>query len=110
MYVISKHRKLYIEITCLLFEELFVHTVLSKLADYKKFKAKLGQSPILTAHAYKMAWDIPALELLVGVMLVFSKSRLVALYASFFLNEIKIPENKNYLLRDKCRGSRKPGR
>jgi uncharacterized membrane protein YphA (DoxX/SURF4 family) len=64
---------------------LFVYAAVSKLLDYQKFRVQLGQSPLLTSFASWMAWLVPAIEIIVSLLLVFSNTRLFALYASFTL-------------------------
>jgi uncharacterized membrane protein YphA (DoxX/SURF4 family) len=78
-------RDMAIEIISALFVLLFLYAALTKVLDYEKFRVQLGQSPLLTAFAGFVAWFIPAVEILISVLLIFSRTRLVALYASFSL-------------------------
>ena len=78
-------RRFIIEIISLLFVFLFVYAAGSKLIDYQKFAVQLGQSPMLTRWASLLAWFIPAIELVVAIMLIFSATQKVALYAALNL-------------------------
>jgi uncharacterized membrane protein YphA (DoxX/SURF4 family) len=82
---IQIRKKFIIEVICFLFIFLFVYAAFSKLTDFNKFKAQLGQSPMLTAYASLVAFAIPISEVLISIMLVISKLRLLALYMSFSL-------------------------
>jgi uncharacterized membrane protein YphA (DoxX/SURF4 family) len=73
------------EIVSLLFILLFAYAGTSKMMDYQKFRVQLGQSPLLTGFKGWMAWISPSVELLIALLLIFPKSRLFALYASFSL-------------------------
>lgn len=74
-----------VEIISFLFIFLFVYAAISKLIDYQKFWVQLGQSPLLTAHANWVVWVIPSSEILISLMLAFSRWRLIGIYASFSL-------------------------
>lgn len=77
--------KLAAEIIAFLFIVLFMYAAVSKLMDYEKFRAQLGQSPLLTAFAGWVSWGVPAIEILIAGMLAVPRLRLVAFYASFSL-------------------------
>lgn len=77
--------KFIIEIICFLLILLFVYAALTKLIDFNKFKAQLGQSPMLTAYADLVAFTIPISELLISFMLAITRLRLLGLYMSFSL-------------------------
>ncbi|OQP64198.1 hypothetical protein A3860_22175 [Niastella vici] len=74
-----------IEIICSLLILLFIYAALSKVSDYDRFTVQLSKSPYVTAYANLIAWAIPAIEILISFLLVIKKTRLIALYASFFL-------------------------
>jgi len=78
-------KQIVIEIISFLFILLFVYAAMMKLLDVEKFTVQLGQSPLLMAFAPQFAWGVPILELLIAAMLIFSRTRLVGLYASFTL-------------------------
>jgi uncharacterized membrane protein YphA (DoxX/SURF4 family) len=68
-----------------LFILLFVYAACSKLMDYDKFRVELGKSPLLSPFAQPTAWLIPSLEITISLLLVFERTRFVALYTSFCL-------------------------
>ena len=73
------------EIFCSLLILLFVYAALSKVSDYNRFTVQLSKSPFITAFPVFVAWSIPTVELLISLMLVIKRTRLIGLYASFFL-------------------------
>ena len=81
----NKPQTILLEIISALLIFLFVYAAASKLLDYQKFQVQLGQSPLLTAFAGWVSWIIPALEIIISIMLAFSRFRLFGLYASFCL-------------------------
>src|SRR5690606_21323683 len=64
---------------------LFVYAGISKLLDYDTFKFQLGRSPYVTNMAGFVAWALPAGEIIIAVLLIFQRTRLLGLYASFSL-------------------------
>jgi hypothetical protein len=78
-------KNMIIEIICSLFIILFMYAALTKLLDYEKFRVQIGQSPLLTAFAGWIAWMVPVAEILISIMLLFSRLRLIGLYAAFSL-------------------------
>jgi hypothetical protein len=79
------YRKIVSDIIAALFTLLFVYTALSKLLDFNKFSTQLGQSPILTSFAGSIAWLIPSIEIIVGIILSIPKLRLLGFYFSLTL-------------------------
>jgi len=78
-------RKIIVEVICGLLILLFIYTGLSKMLDYGAFRLQLGKSPFITRFAVPVAWTLPAIEILVALSLVFSRTRLIGLYVSLFL-------------------------
>ena len=74
-----------VEIISSLLIILFIYTSLSKLSAYDNFTAQLSKSPFITSYANSIAWSIPAVEILISLSLVITRTRLIGLYASFFL-------------------------
>ncbi len=64
---------------------LFLYAAANKLLDYQKFTVQIGQSPILLGYAGFIAWFIPAIEIVITLLLMFPKTLLIGLYASFGL-------------------------
>lgn len=64
---------------------LFVYTGLSKLLSIEHFQAVLGQSPLISSGAGLLAWQVPLTELAMALLLFFSSTRLVGLWAALVL-------------------------
>lgn len=73
------------DIICLLYILLFVYAAMSKLLDFENFQVQLRQSPLLSSFANWISWCVPLIELVISILLVFKKTRLLALYLSFIL-------------------------
>jgi hypothetical protein len=78
-------KKLIIEIIIFLYVVLFLYAAGTKLLDYERSAAQIGQSPLLTNYAGVIAWLVPAIEIVIAMMLMITRFRLIALYASFGL-------------------------
>jgi hypothetical protein len=78
-------RNAIIEIISSLLIILFIYTSLSKLSEYNTFTVQLSKSPFITSYARSIAWGLPAVEILISLLLVLKKTRLIGLYASFFI-------------------------
>lgn len=72
----------FIEIVCLLFILLFVYAGVSKLIDFENFRAQIGQSPLLSPFANFVSMGVIAAEMIISVLLVFPKSKYLALWLS----------------------------
>jgi hypothetical protein len=79
------NKNMIVEIICSLLIILFIYSSLSKLSAYNRFSVQLSKSPFITSYYKLVAWSIPAAEILIAFLLVIKKTRLIALYASFFL-------------------------
>lgn len=78
-------KKNIIDVICFLYILLFVYAAVSKLLDFENFELELGQSPLLSAFADWISSTIIAVELTIAVLLVFHRTRIIALYAGFSL-------------------------
>lgn len=78
-------RSTVIEIISSLLILLFIYAALSKVFDFELFKIQLSKSPFITSFSNLVAWSIPAIEIIISLLLVFKKTRLTGLFASFFL-------------------------
>jgi hypothetical protein len=78
-------RNTIIEIISSLLIILFIYTALSKISSYPTFIVQLSKSPFITSYAKSIAWALPAVEILISLLLVFKRTRLIGLYASFFM-------------------------
>jgi hypothetical protein len=59
---------------------LFVYAAVSKLTDFENFQVQVAQSPLLSAFATFIAYATVIGELVIALMLCFTKSRLLGLY------------------------------
>lgn len=78
-------RKTIVEIISILFIILWVSAAMSKLADLNNFKFQLGSSPFIQNISGFTAYAIPIGEMIIALLLVFKRTKLAGLYASFFL-------------------------
>lgn len=78
-------KSLWIELICSLLLLLFSYAGISKLTDYHTFSGQLAKSPYLEPYASTIAWLLPVTECLIVLLLLYSKTRLAALFASFAL-------------------------
>jgi len=74
-----------VQIICSLLIILFIYAGLSKLLNYDAFKFQLGRSPYITKIAGFVAWSLPSTEIVISILLIVKKTKLLGLYASFFL-------------------------
>ncbi|WP_177765319.1 MauE/DoxX family redox-associated membrane protein [Flavobacterium sp. I3-2] len=59
---------------------LFVYAAVSKLIDFENFQVQIAQSPLLSAFATPIAYGVVFGELIIALMLCFTKSRTLGLY------------------------------
>jgi len=71
-----------IEIISLLYVLLFVYAAVAKILDFENFSIQLGQSPLLSVHAWWISWSVPAIEIVISILLCISKSRKIGLFAA----------------------------
>lgn len=74
-----------VDIIGYLFIALFIYAAGNKLFDYQKFKAQIGQSPMLTDFSGLLVWFIPTVELIIVLLLFVPRTFLIGLYAGFAL-------------------------
>ncbi|QEH44139.1 hypothetical protein FW415_20835 [Chitinophaga sp. XS-30] len=67
-----------------LFILLWIYTGLNKALDLENFKVQLGRSPFIQPLAPWIALVLPVGEILLALLLVIKRTRLIALYTSFF--------------------------
>ncbi len=80
-----KSKQTFIDIVSVLLVVLFFYTASSKLADFETFSIQLRKSPMFVESATIVAWATPAIELVVGALLLFNKTRRFGLVASLAL-------------------------
>lgn len=81
----SLRRHIAVEIIASLLIILFIYTGLNKMMDYSSFKFTLGRSPFIQHINGLIAAVLPTAELLIALALVIKRTRLIGLYASYFL-------------------------
>src|ERR1044072_5152293 len=69
----------------LLLAALFIYAAVNKLSIYPTFVKQLRVAPITKGYENFLSWFVPGIELVIAGLLVFPRSRLLGLYAAFFL-------------------------
>jgi hypothetical protein len=64
---------------------LFGYTAISKLLSIDRFEAVLEQSPLISSGAALLSWQIPLAELSIVLLLIFSATKRLGLWASVLL-------------------------
>jgi uncharacterized membrane protein YphA (DoxX/SURF4 family) len=77
--------KISLEIILILLVILWIYTGLTKMINYADTRFQMGRSPFIKPMAGFVAATLPAFEIIVAGLLVFKRTRLLGLYASFFL-------------------------
>ncbi|MCS3795991.1 MauE/DoxX family redox-associated membrane protein [Niastella sp. OAS944] len=78
-------RKIIIEIISSLLILLFLYASVSKWLSFKTFIGEMNNQPFPNWMTPFLVWSIPFIEVLIAVGLIFEKTRVQSLYASFFL-------------------------
>lgn len=78
-------RKIIIEIISSLLILLFLYASLSKWLSFRLFIGEMNNQPFPNWMTPYLVWSIPIIEVLIVVGLIFEKTRIPALYASFLL-------------------------
>ena len=74
-----------VEVICSLLVLLFLYTSISKLLDFKHFIADMNNQPFPNWITPWLVRILPATEILIVAGLLFEKTRLAALWASFLV-------------------------
>ena len=77
--------KVAIEVIIAILIIVWLHTGLSKLFDSGNFRVQLSQSPIFRSYAGFITYAGPIFELLLGVLLIFKRTRFWGLIGTFVL-------------------------
>ncbi|WP_336702911.1 MauE/DoxX family redox-associated membrane protein [Chryseobacterium indologenes] len=72
-------------VVCFFFILLFCYAAISKIMDFETFQVQITQSPLLNIISGLVSYGILAVELVVCGLLIFERSRILGLYASFTL-------------------------
>lgn len=81
-------RKLSVELIRLLLILLFVYAAAIKLLEYNKFVVQIGLSPLIPSFLHRVAWFIPAVELIIALALMFEKTLRPGLYGSLCIMSV----------------------
>lgn len=79
------NKRIIVNIICYAFFVLFLYAASSKLFDYEKSELQMSKSPIITDFAFILVWLVPLTEIAIAIMLMISRTRRFALYASLGL-------------------------
>lgn len=102
-------RTILLESICLLYVVLLVYAALSKLLEFDNFQAQLGQSPLLSAFTGFVSYSVLGTELIIALLLCFSRTRYVGLLSALglmvlFTAYIVIILNYSYFVPCSCGG------
>ncbi len=64
---------------------LFVYAAVSKIIDFQNFQVQLGQSPLLGAFAGFISYTVIAFELLIALLLSYSRTRNIGIHLACIL-------------------------
>jgi putative oxidoreductase len=78
-------RKIIVEVISSLLVLLFLYTSLSKWLDFKTFTGEMNNQPFPNWMTPWLVWILPVTEVLIVLALLFEKTRLTGLWASFVL-------------------------
>jgi uncharacterized membrane protein YphA (DoxX/SURF4 family) len=70
---------------CYLFILLFLYTATSKLLTFRSFEHVLGQSVLIGNYNTVVAWLIPTIEIVIGILLIVPKTKRIGLISSLVL-------------------------
>ena len=75
----------FVEIVSYFLILLFCYASISKIMDFENFQVQIAQSPIFSSVAGLISYGVLIVELSVCILLIFERSRMIGLYASFFI-------------------------
>lgn len=78
-------RGFFVTVCCCLLILLFAYTGMSKIVNHNLFTVQIEKSVLLQPIAPVIALGVPGIELVIAFILVLPRTRLVGLYASFYL-------------------------
>lgn len=81
----TSFKPIFIKAVSYFFILLFIYASVSKLLDFENFQVQLAQSPLLSAYAGIISYEVITLELVISVLLLLRRWRLLGLYCSFGL-------------------------
>ncbi|MGX5820258.1 MauE/DoxX family redox-associated membrane protein [Chitinophaga lutea] len=81
----DRFQKIFIEIVAAVLIIVWFHTGISKLFDHMSFSIQMQQSPIFHKFAPFVTYAGPIFEIILGILLVFKKTRLIGFLGSTLL-------------------------
>lgn len=81
----EKSKQIITDLVVYAFLILFMYTAASKFLTIKKFASTLAKSPLIGSYSLFVAWAIPIVEVLLGMLLVFDQKRKWSIPASLIL-------------------------
>ncbi|WP_225874812.1 MauE/DoxX family redox-associated membrane protein [Pedobacter hiemivivus] len=81
----DKIKRIIVDIITYLYVLLFLYTAASKLMDYENSELQMSKSPIITEFAYILVWLVPTIEIIISLLLIWTKTNFIGLYVSFML-------------------------
>ena len=85
LYLSAKQREVITDIAIYLFVILFMYTAAGKLLAIKSFASTLAKSPLIGSYNLFVAWAIPIIEIIIGLLLIIPPVKKMGLYAALFL-------------------------
>jgi hypothetical protein len=79
------HRNALIEIISVLYISMFIYTTLSKWSDITMTREQMALMPLITPVAHIIVWLLPSTEIALSLLLFFTRTRKIGLYASVTL-------------------------
>lgn len=78
-------KRIFTEVVVVLLVILFLYTAVSKFVDFKGFTYDLNNQPFPNSLTPFLRWLIPITEISIVLTLLFERTRIIGLYASFIL-------------------------
>jgi len=81
----EKFRQVITDLIVYAFLILFMYTAANKLLTIKSFASTLAKSPLIGSFSMTIAWAIPVVEILIGILLILDSKRKWSLPAALAL-------------------------
>lgn len=83
--IVMQKKRIFTEVVIVLLVILFLYTAVSKFIDFKGFTYDLNNQPFPNSLTPILRWLIPITEISIVLTLLFERTRMIGLYASFIL-------------------------
>lgn len=81
----EKSRQVITDLIVYTFLILFMYTAANKLLTIKSFASTLAKSPLIGSFSLAIAWAIPVVEILIGILLILDSKRKWSIPAALIL-------------------------